>query len=165
MELLTENSVEFIHNKFNDVYSLAESFFEAIKSEEGYKTSYGFFSGNYIKLKGKYEYQKYPIPVITIENKGDIGFNIDGVWFEYFLKKDDFIRSNLEGLIIKHKLEIYGGTHCLIDFYFEGKSAADVFESVRNSEEEIIGVAVYLNDMQYMNIKESFKDVCSLLKI
>ena len=162
---MSENDIELIHSKLNDVYSLAAKLFEAIKSEEDFKASYGYFCGNYIKIKGKYEYQRYPIPVISIEDKGDIGFNIDGVWFEYFLKKDDFFRSNLEVLIIKHKLEIYGGTDCLIDFYFEGKSAADVFESVRNSEEEIIGVAVYLNDMQSMDIKESFKDVCSLLKI
>jgi len=162
---INENAIDFIHNSLNDVYSLAEKVFETIKSEGDFKASYGYFSGNYIKINGKYEYQKYPIPVISIEDKGDIGFNIDGVWFEFFLHKNEFHKINIEGLIRKYKVEIYGGNDCLVDFYYEGKSAAEIIEGVKNSKEKAIGIAIYLNAMKYIDIKESFIDVCSLLNI
>lgn len=68
-------TVSYIHNTLNYIYSLAENVFKTLKVENELKVSYGFFNGNYIKINEKYEYQKYPIPIISIATKGDIGFD------------------------------------------------------------------------------------------
>ena len=62
--------------------------YKSLKNEMELKALYNYYNGHYIKINDKYEYQKYPVPVISIEGKGDIGFNIDGVWIEFFIDRE-----------------------------------------------------------------------------
>lgn len=162
---IENTAIACIHNKLNNIYSLSESVFEAFKSDYDLKVSYGFFTGHYIKINEKYEYQKYPIPVISIEQKGDIGFNINGVWFEFFLDKNSLSKTNIKALIDKHNIEIYGGNDCLVDFYCKDKSIQNIFQDINASNEEIIGISIYLNDFNILNLKDTFFSVCTLLNI
>lgn len=162
---MESNIINSIHNKLNHIYSLGEDVFESIKNESNLQVNYGFFSGHYIKVNGRYEYQKYPIPVVSIEGKGDIGFNIDGVWFEFFIDKVVFSKVDIESLISMYKVEIYGGNNCLIDFYIEGKSVSDIFHDIDISDEKTMGIAIYLDNMKSPSIKEIFFDVCKLLNL
>lgn len=162
---MEDNTNIYIHNKLNEIYSMAESAFEFIKNESDLKASYGFFSGNYININGIYEYQKYPIPVISVEGKGDVGFNIDYIWFEFFLNKDAFNNADIETLINEYKIEIYGGKDCLKDFYFEGKSISSLFHDVNISKEETICIAIYFKDVDEHSVKDIFLSLCDLLKL
>lgn len=160
-----DNMISCIHERLNFIYSLSENVYKSLKNEMELKALYNYYNGHYIKINDKYEYQKYPVPVISIEGKGDIGFNIDGVWIEFFIDRETFYKANIEELINKYDVEIYGGNNCLIDFYSDGKSVEDLFSDIENSDEEIIGISIYLKDTKYNNIKDAFFEVCSLLNM
>lgn len=100
-----------------------------------------------------------------MEEKGDIGFNIEGTWLEFFLHRHSFYKANIEELINRYNVEIYGGNNCLIDFYSDSKSIEDLFHDIRVSNEEIIGISIYLKDFQYNYIKHVFFEVCNLLNM
>ncbi|MBU5438735.1 DUF3201 domain-containing protein [Tissierella sp. MSJ-40] len=162
---MESNITNSIHNKLNYIYSLGEDVFESIKNESNLQVNYGLFNGHYIKINGRYEYQKYPIPVVAIEGIGDIGFNINGIWFEFFIDKVEFNKVDIENLISRYKVEIYGGNNCLIDFYTEGKSVSDISHNIDISDEETVGIAIYLDNMKSHSIKEIFFDACKLLNL
>ncbi len=162
---MKESIIQSIHNELNSIYTLAENIHESFKSEEELSVSYGFFSGNYIKIGETQEYQKYPIPIVSIEQKGDICFNIDRVGFEFFVTKELLKETIIESLVNNYRVEIYGGKDCLIDFYNEGKPISDVLHDVNNSSEDTIGIAIYSEDFQCNSIKEIFFNVCNLLNI
>jgi hypothetical protein len=165
MDIICKNdeNVDLIHNKLNSIYSFAEDVFQSLKIIMGSQVSYGFYKGHYIKIGKRYEYQKYPIPVISVLGKGDIGVNINGVWFEFFLEKIAFNKADIENLLSVYRVEIYGGTNCLIDFYTGEKSVSQLMEDVNTSKEETIGIAVYLDDFQCDTVKDVFTDVWTLL--
>ena len=153
-------NVELMHNRLNEIYSLSENIFEEIKIELPLITSYDLIKGNYIKINEKYEYQKYPLPIVTVKDKGDIGFDINGVWFEFFLDKNNITVDLLENLKSKYKFEMYSGFDCLIDFYTEGRTIADVIYAVNNSKDKTIGISVYLDTTQMIDIKKNFFKKC-----
>ena len=93
---MEHNMISCIHERLNFIYSLSENVYKSLKNEMELKALYNYYNGHYIKINDKYEYQKYPVPVISIEGKGDIGFNIDGVWIEFLLIEKHFIRLILK---------------------------------------------------------------------
>lgn len=162
---MKNNTAVFVHNKLNELYSNAEEVFEYLKNTPNIQASYGFFNGNYTKIYNRYEYQKYPIPVISIENKGDIGFDLNAIWFEFFVPKTSLTNHLIEELIHNYNVEIYGGKNCLINFYNCNKTNSDILETINNSNEETIGISISLGNADLNNIKDYFFNICSLLNI
>ncbi len=158
---MKDNVIVLIHQKLNQIYTQAESTYHELK-KEGYSISYGYYNQNYIKINGKQVLQKYPIPIITIEGIGDIGFNLDEVFFEFFIDRNEIKKIDLKALIEEYRLEIYGGKNCLIDFYTPPQTEHDVIKQVLSSSEETIGIAVYIQDL---NIKSTYLHLCQLLKL
>lgn len=162
---MKNNTAVFIHNKLNELYSTADEVFESFKNIPNIKASYGFFNGNYIKVYNRYDYQKYPIPVISIENKGDIGVDLNAIWFEFFLDKNSFNKAPIEELIADYNVEVYGGKDCLINFYRPDKTLLDMVNDIKNSNEETIGISISLEYINTTDVKDLFFKVCSLLNI
>jgi hypothetical protein len=62
------------HEFLNDIYNKAELFLKKLQ-DNNIKATLNSYNKHYIKINDKYELQRYFMPVISIENKGDICFN------------------------------------------------------------------------------------------
>ncbi|HOO33961.1 MAG TPA: hypothetical protein PK466_12345, partial [Thermotogota bacterium] len=100
------------HQLMNSIYIKARIFHDYLKAEEVQHTL-GFFPGNYLNISGKQCIQEYPIPVCSFEDGGDIGFNLDGIFFEFFLEKSDLLKANLGHFFNSDcRVEVYGAEIC-----------------------------------------------------
>jgi len=151
-----------MHRKLNAIYELAKNTNKCIRRDVRFCTSFGFFAGHYIRLEGKQERQSYPLPVITVEGMGEIGFNLDSAWFEFFLASEALIKADIRALIGRYNVEIYDESS-ENDFYSEGCSAEDVLANLEASGGQTVGVAVYSDECEPEKLKESFLEVCGLL--
>lgn len=137
--------VEVVHNKLNGIYLLAKEIKEVIDEEFKMKSYIETSFKNYININGNYELQHYPIPVIVLEIGVDIGINIDGLFFERFVKKEQTTNIDFKKLVNTFEsLELYGGKNCSKDYYLPNKDLNDVFKDIELSTEEEFGLAVYL---------------------
>lgn len=138
---LETDSLVSAHELFNRIHDLARAQFKQIKSIR--PCSLIFPPGNYIRLNGRHYKQSYGIPVIQVEKAGDMGFNLDGVFFEFFIPREEVVNLDLEWFS-QYTLELYGGENCTLDFYSPGDTLEAVTNKVYNSTEEHIGISVYL---------------------
>lgn len=111
---------------------------EALKSELDrleIKFDFGYFFNHYIKIDGKWTLQNYPLPVFTIEGIGDIGVNLDGIFFEKIIEKEQMTEKVFKILKTAHSnLEVYGFENCLSDF--------KMYEDIQKSPENKIQIGL-----------------------
>lgn len=134
-----------IHDYLNEMYTLAEELM-ALAKEKYKEAKLNNYTGHYIKIQGKYCYQKYPLPVVVIPQVGDIGVNLDKVWFEFFVSKEVVGEIDFEWLIDTYEIEVYGGEDCMVDFYQAGDSGISVQRKIEESRQKQIGIAIYIRD-------------------
>lgn len=141
--LLSIDKTEQIHYLLNEIYAAANKDFADLKNH-GIQCKLLFADKNYIKLHDKYELQYYPIPIIEIKNLGDIGYNLDYIFFECSFDKDDVKNIKLQSILEEFKnVEIYSGKDCLKDFYNKGDTAETVISRIDQSDEDIIMLSIY----------------------
>ena len=77
--------------------------------EKGWECVLSHSTGNYLKIAQQYEEQRYAIPLIIVDGIGDIGFNLDGVFFEFRRdpKRYDFAELIDRLSKISSQVEIY----------------------------------------------------------
>lgn len=134
-----------IHETLNTLYLKANETLDYLE-ENDIQCQMGYFSGNYIKIEGEYALQAYPIPVITIKGKGDIGFNLDGMFFEFMLKKQTALRLDIEKISSEYAIEVYGANDCEVDFYKEGMNNEVYKNGLDKSKENGFGFAFYFDE-------------------
>lgn len=151
--------IEEIHHFLNRLYELSKDICEILDTK-GIKNRFVNSPKNYIRINGKYELQQYPIPLIIIENQGDIGINLDGIFFEFFVSKESIL--NLELMKLQrdgYTLEIYGGDNCMVDYYSETISEFMFRERIRESREENFGIAFYSHTQDKKQIVDDFFEI------
>ena len=132
------------HNFLNEIFIRAKKDYEYIKTKVE-KCEIQYIRGNYLEIDEEYEFQHYPIPIIEIEKLGDIGYNLDKIFFEFSIAKEDFNNVKLDSILKNFsQVEIYGGEDCSIDFYKKGGDISIIQEKVESSFENIIMLSVYL---------------------
>ena len=103
--------------------------------------------------------------MIEVKKFGDIGYNLDKIFFEFSFKKQEIFDLNFDYILNNYKdIEVYGGKDCLIDFYEEGDTAEEVINKVDLSNEENIMFSLYFDHSQEKLIKK-FLEVTKTLQI
>lgn len=95
-------------------YELRENGWECVMRHSG---------GNCLKIAQQYEEQRYAIPLIIVDGIGDIGFNLDGVFFEFGRDPKRYDFTEIIGRLskISGQVEIYeykDGKY--VDYYLPG---------------------------------------------
>ncbi len=157
-------NIKKMHNYLNDLFTKAQNTYTKLINLD-YPCRLIFADKNYIKIDGNYEIQHYPIPIIEIEHIGDIGINIDSIFFEFSFSKNDFESINLDLLINDYvKLEIYGGKNCMMDFYYQGDSIEDIKNRIKLSTENTLMLSIYF-ELNEENIVNEFSKIIRLLNL
>ncbi len=129
-----------IHDTLNKIFVYANvtaDFLEQNKIDHQLQ----YTDGNTIKIDDAYELQAYPIPVILIKGKGEIGFNLDGIYFEFVMKKDTALRLEIEEFAKDYELEIFGVEDIEQSYYKSGMSRESYKKGIQNSKENGFGIA------------------------
>lgn len=158
--MFSEDEIIKVHQCLNRMYEQAREVTGLIQAKD-LSCQLLMSSHNYLKDKeGKYHLQHFPIPVIEIVQIGDIGFNLDAIFFEYPLAKAQLMKMDLNHLIEEHEIEIYGGKNCMIDFYCRGDSWDNVQSKVSQSSEEIVMISMYMDyGLSNQVVIQTFLDV------
>lgn len=141
-----------INNLYKELCAKADTIRKSIKSE-GYDCTYGFFNNHSIKIDKSFVTEYYPIPVISISNIGDIGIDIDNIWFEICLSKETAVSFNYSKILGLYKFEIYGAEDYLSDLYNEDVNPLDIIRNIELSKETKVCLIIYFNkDCDFANI-------------
>ena len=151
-------NIKEIHILLNKIYEIADKDYRELLDCD-IKCNLIYCRNNYIYYEGEYHLQKYPIPVIDIKGSGDIGYNLDNIFFEFSLNKTDFLNLNFEYILNSfEEVEVYGGENCLLDFYDKGGSVEEIKTKVSISDEENVMLSIYV-DYDKENIINLFLDL------
>ena len=118
--------------------------------ERGYAVTSGFYNNHSIKIDGSYVTEYFPIPVVTVKGVGDadyissIGIDVDSIWFEVVLSKENMLSQNFETLVQEHNIEIYGVENYLDDIYCAGGNPSEIAVNIANSNETHFCITFYL---------------------
>lgn len=106
------------------------------------------------------------MPVISVENKGDICFNIGSIEFEFYVTKDQIVDIDLENIISNYKreLNIYEYENCTVDIYLIGDNKQDVLNKVNNSFDNKFGIAINCISASDVEIIHQFNRIDVLLR-
>lgn len=162
-----DNKIVECHQFLNNIYEDAEKMLEHIIGLS-YNATINSYNNHYININGKYEEQKYFMPVISIVDKGDICFNLDGIAFEFYIVKEKLLQLKaLEELLVQYGsvLNIYEFEDCTIDIYLNGDSKEELFRKVKQSKDSKFGIAIDCSSFEAKDIINHFNRICSLLEI
>lgn len=153
-----------IHNMLEEIYNHAERLKDTLISKN-FKVTLASYNRHVINIEGKLYEQKYYMPVITVDNIGDICFNMNSIEFEFYVTKEDFDDINLNKLLgdYRDQLQIYEYEDCLKDIYKIGDSKEEVIRKVSNSKDDKFGVSIDVTNLSDEEIIEQFKIVANLL--
>lgn len=157
-----KESVKAIHEHLNQIYIRANNDYKDLLKRR-FVCQLEFFKENYLQVDGQYQLQHYPIPIISVNEIGDIGYNLDRIFFEFAFEKEDFLYTDLSYFINHYdSIEIYGGHDCLVDFYQKGDPPEKIRNKVQHSDEQTIMLSVYF-EYAYEGLIDTFIKMAIIL--
>jgi len=136
-----------LFNKLNEIYKPLCERADIISKdflELGYTIQKGFFNNHSIKSDGSFVTEYFPIPVITVNGVGDIGIDLESVWFEVVLPKEKAIALDYDSIIKSYKIEVYGCQNYLKDVFNEQITISDIIPGIIDSSEVEFCILFYL---------------------
>ena len=133
-------------NQLNDIYKQICDRADCIDRELrelGYTITKGFYNNHSVKIDGSFVTEFFPIPVITVKGVGDIGVDLDYVWFEVLLPKEKALALDYNSIAKEYKFEIYGSHDYLRDIYNEQIAISDIVPGIKGSPETDFCVLFY----------------------
>ena len=134
-------------NQLNSIYKpIWEKSIELNRAfqSQGYTSSCGFYNNHSIKVDGSFVTEYFPIPVITVNGVGDIGIDLDSVWFEVVLPKEKAIALDYESITGSYKIEVYGCQNYLKDIFNDQIPISDIVPNIKKSSENEFFILFYL---------------------
>ena len=125
----SEKTGEMARKKFAEIHAFLNMLVDSANKvkdelrEKGWDCALTHSAGNYLKIAQQYEEQRYAIPLIVVDGIGDIGFNLDGVFFEFGRdpKRYDFVAMIGRLSQISCQVEIYEfKDNNYVDYYQSG---------------------------------------------
>lgn len=123
------------------------------------------YNGHYIRINGKYEYQKHFMPIISVVGIGYICFNLDGISLEFFVDKNKLLNNCDFNSLLNYNVEIYDANNSTIDIYENGMAFDLFINKLRQWESSLIGVTINCQDKNDREIINIFESVTTILSI
>lgn len=103
--------------------------------------SVDYFPYHSFKRDDEFYLEHYPIPVINVLSKIDIGIDVDKVFFEFRFSKEAAIDFNYSVFEMFH-FEVYGVDDYYDDYYFG--DIEEISNNIENSNELEIGISIMI---------------------
>lgn len=108
--------------------------------EAGLTAHWGWYAFHSVRVDGTYETEEFPIPVVSVEGLGDVGFDLDSVFLELQIPRKTALAFDYGRL--PEGAEVYGAEDYLGDFYRPGMGTAEVVRRIEESREQTVCIAV-----------------------
>lgn len=153
--------IEELNKLYEPICKWCENIQDDLKNN-GYASKKGFYNNHSIKDKsGNWITEYFPIPVITVEQLCDIGFDIKYIFIETKMKRDKAIKYDFSRLL-KYKFEVYGIEEYLIDFYNDTLKVEDIGKRIEMSKEKEIGIGFKVEENYINNIIKIINELAEL---
>ncbi len=159
---IRDNEIIKVHEELEKVYEKAKQVFARLKD----KCTLGYFNKHLLKVNNKYIEQDYYMPVISMQDKGDICFNFDDVSYEFYLSRAN-VDKYLDTLIEKYndRLSLYPMKDCDVDLFDKKDSLEEVRKKLEQYDlEEIIGIGVDANELEDEEVVINFLKLVELFE-
>lgn len=138
------DNFDILNSIYKPLCDKSAEIYQALKDAE-YQVTCQFHNNHSVKRNNDFATEYFPIPVISIENLGDIGVDINSVWFEVVLPKEKAIKLDYANIANRYRVEIYGSDNFLCDLYNEQIDVSKIVSNISNSSEINICILFYLN--------------------
>lgn len=102
----------------------------------------GYYNQHSVKVNDEWITEEYPIPVISIEQVGDLGIDINHIFLEIVVSREQALVLDFEKFEL-YRFEVYGIENFLNDFYNNTLLLQGIQERIRKSDEESIGISFF----------------------
>jgi hypothetical protein len=130
----------------------------------GFECEWGYFAQHSVRNGTEWFFEHYPIPVITVGNICEIGFDLSQTFVECKLKRNVALAFDFSRLSA-FTFEVYGITDYLNDFYTVGQDIQDIHVKIERSAEKEIGVSLlfgYLESVENLFMAvNTFKEIAN----
>lgn len=127
---------------------------------ENYEYFVGYFPFHSFKENDEFYLEYYPIPVITLSERVDIGVDVNQIYFEFKLSREESVVFDFNELSMYH-FEVYGIEDYYNDFYLED-NVETVVQNIENSDEQEVGVSILIVKE---NITNTIKEILEYLRM
>lgn len=127
---------------------------------ENYEYFVGYFPYHSFKENDEFYLEYYPIPVITLSERVDIGVDVNQIYFEFKLSREEAVMFDFNELSMYH-FEVYGIEDYYNDFYVED-NVDTVVQNIENSDEQEVGVSILIVKE---NITNTIKEILEYLRM
>lgn len=145
-----------LNNIYQGLHKEKQEIIELIELHE-YSYTTGYFPFHAFKKNNEFMLEQYPIPVITVNNRFDIGVDLYQIFIEFKLPMSVAMSFDFH-LLDMYQFEVYGIDDYYDDYYFE--DIDQIHQNLASSDEEEIGISILINKE---DIKESVLNVFHLL--
>jgi hypothetical protein len=133
-----------------------------VLTELGFEHEWGYFAQHSVRDGDKWFFEHYPIPVITIRDICEIGFDLSQTFIECKVKTEEALKFDFKQLK-GFNFEVYGVKEYLNDFYNAKQDIKDIHEKIDKSDEQEIGISLLFGYME--SVENIVSAVNSLEKI
>lgn len=143
------DKINDLNQVYEPLYRLAKVLIEELKNLD-YTTTWGYYGFHSVKHNGDFITEYFPIPVITVDNICDIGLNLDHIFIEGKLIREDglsFDYSKLES----YNFEVYGIEEYTLDFYDKNDGVSSINQNINNSTEDEIGISILIDNIDMIS--------------
>ena len=150
--------MQALNKEYEPLRAHTHAVVKALKNS-GFECEWGYFAQHSVRNGSEWFFEHYPIPVITIKNICEIGFDIPETFIEFKLKREHAIAfdfSHLTGF----RFDVYGVNDYLNDIYHSGQDIHDIAAKIEKSDELEIGISLlfgYLESVE--NLMEAVNRV------
>jgi len=113
---------------------------------KGYAVTNGFYNNHSIRIGDGFTTEIFPIPVVFVEGVGDIGIDIETIWFEVKVSKEKALTLDYHDLESKYNFEIYGMEDYLTDIYNAQLTIPEISDKIRISPESSFCISFYISN-------------------
>ena len=138
--------IETLNRIYKPLYNHTKELITLLKTYH-YEYKWGYYGQHYFRQEGEWQLEYYPIPVITIKNICDIGFDLTHTFIECKLSREAALELDY-GVFKQYKFEVYGVGDYLNDFYNDKLLIDKVHDRIRGSKEQEIGISIMLNYLE-----------------
>lgn len=112
--------------------------------EKGILSRCGYYNQHSVKIDGEWITEEYPIPVITIEQVGDLGIDLSHIFLEIVVAREQALKFNFHKL--EHfRYEVYGIENYLNDFYNDTIPLTEIKDRIEKNNEDFIGISFFFS--------------------
>lgn len=103
------------------------------------------------------------MPVISINDIGDICFNLDGISLEFFVDKNNLLNNCNFNSLLNYNVEIYDAKDSTIDIYEKDMPLDLLINKLVQWESNLIGITINCQDKNEEEVISIFESISTIL--